>query len=351
MEQLSRRQFLTQAGLATGAVLLGGCGQQRPDTIAPANTEALLLPDSFNESANATEPAVQIGRVQLNPIPLPPKSWEDGCFVRSSLVDFNGMSLNYDDGPSPYNTDPILRTLAKYGIKGTFYIIGVNALAWPEILQRIVDEGHEIGNHSYYHSPYEASALASQIERNQNTIFGLVGVRPVSNRAPGLTRGLPILNECKRLGMYEVHTTIDSGDWTSERIPSYKIAQNVLGPLHPGAFPLQHDGGNSRPTPDAQEQIITTAFGRGYRFHTVTDLINLGRPLPGNNSYSLEQLNGQRVESEIPIIEPLVQNGVACNYSPKAELEKRLKDVSLKRAERSRIVEVLADIEAMEKAA
>lgn len=352
MEKLSRRGFLRgTAGLAAGYVL-GGCGNPEQQLIiTPAESDI-----GINQPATAYAPAVRGEQVQVNPPPPPPQTWNSGQFIKSVYINYNGMALNYDDGPSPYNTDPVLRTLAKYGIKATFFLIGVNVIAWPEIAQRIVNEGHEVGNHSHTHSPYSAVPLANQIPINQGIIHGTVGVYPVANRAPGLTRGQIILDTCRANGMYEVHTTIDSNDWTSPRISASAIHNNVINQLHPGAFPLQHDGGNSRPTPAAQESIILSAQARGYIFNTVTGLINTGFPLPGTTGYALSTEKDleivQLIEPEsVPASEPKSNTEdshpepLACNYDPEKELLRRLEDTDVKYAEKMRITEALLQIE------
>jgi len=59
--------------------------------------------------------------------------------------------LTFDDGPIPESTPFILTTLARYGIKATFFLVGDNAKKYPELVQRIVGEGHRLGNHTYHH--------------------------------------------------------------------------------------------------------------------------------------------------------------------------------------------------------
>ena len=59
--------------------------------------------------------------------------------------------LTFDDGPNPQSTPFILDTLRRYGIKATFFMVGDNVRKYPELYQRIVDEGHQVGNHTYNH--------------------------------------------------------------------------------------------------------------------------------------------------------------------------------------------------------
>jgi peptidoglycan/xylan/chitin deacetylase (PgdA/CDA1 family) len=337
MERLSRREFLRASAIGVGGCVLGACGVHENQTLPTVEQFPMQQPtDTFRIDEPATGNYKQAERLNP-PKPQPPiQTWDSGDFVLKADVDFPGLALNYDDGPSPYNTEPILRILAKYGIKATFYVIGVNAIAWPDILIRIMNEGHEIGNHSYRHTPYKAPELALQIPQNQNVVRDITrGYIMRSARAPGLTRGQIYLDTCRQNGLYEVHTTIDSGDWTANRIPAWQIQNNILSRMHWGAIPLQHDGGNRRPTPDAQEGLILELLARGYVFDTVTGLINRGRPNPGTPYYASVQQS--RLESRLEAVPdinidednviPLNQNGVACNYNPEVELQMRLDEI------------------------
>ena len=63
----------------------------------------------------------------------------------------HSVYLTFDDGPIPESTPFILDTLARYGIKATFFMVGDNVRKYPELYQRIVEEGHQVGNHTFNH--------------------------------------------------------------------------------------------------------------------------------------------------------------------------------------------------------
>src|SRR5690606_909630 len=67
------------------------------------------------------------------------------------IVDKKLIALTFDDGPDPRYTPAILDILAERGAKATFFVIGKNAVAYPQLLKRIFDEGHDIANHTYTH--------------------------------------------------------------------------------------------------------------------------------------------------------------------------------------------------------
>jgi peptidoglycan/xylan/chitin deacetylase (PgdA/CDA1 family) len=286
--------------------------------------------------------ARQGGRTQLAPPPPPPVAWRAGQFVTHVDVDGRRMALTFDDGPSPYNTPSVLQTLAEYGIKATFFLVGVNVQSFPALARRIVDEGHELGNHSVYHTPYQASPLANQIGTNQSIINNATGVTPVVHRAPGLTRGGAILYTCARLGLYEAHTHMSTFDYLSPRRSASQLVNEFVQYHRNGALPIYHDGGNPRPTPAALPSIIAYGLSVGYTFMTATELVNSGRPQPASGSYLTA--------------EPLVDDAAdgpdyvdRCGYDAAAELAAMLErdDLALTALDRSRIVGALADIDAL----
>lgn len=287
--------------------------------------------------------AVRGRQVQVTPPPPPPpRSWRPGQFVTHVDVEGRRMALTFDDGPSPYNTPSVLTTLARYGIKATFFLVGVNVQSFPALARRIVDEGHELGNHSVYHSPYRSSALASQIGPNQSIIRNATGVTPIVSRAPGLTKGGAILSTCAQFGLYEAHTHMSTFDYLSPRRSSSQLLNDFVRYHRNGAIPIYHDGGNSRPTPGALPGIIEYGRSIGYTFVTATELVNSGRPQPASGSYLTTAALADEPTDEPDYVD-------VCGYDAAGELAGMLErdDLSLTATDRGRIVGALADIDAV----
>ena len=141
--------------------------------------------------------------------------------------------LTFDDGPDPENTPKILDILKENKIKGTFFVIGSEVEKHPEILQRIFQEGHAIGNHTYnhvykdlYHSP---SAYTQQLHRTDRIIKSFIGVRPRISRAPGGSSGSFNKNYWDKLkteGYIEVGWNVSSGD--ASRAKAEQITHNII---------------------------------------------------------------------------------------------------------------------------
>lgn len=80
------------------------------------------------------------------------------------IDDPNGVYLTFDDGPTPGVTEWILATLRRYEAKATFFMLGKNAEQYPDLFQRIIDEGHKAGNHTYSHQKGWGMSLERYIE-------------------------------------------------------------------------------------------------------------------------------------------------------------------------------------------
>lgn len=342
---MSRRN-LVRGALASGVALVGGLGTARA---------VRAINGGITSPATGGVPAARGVARQVDdtlPPPSQPRNWEPGWFITNVVVDSRMMALTFDDGPSPYNTYPLLRTLAQKNVKATFYLIGVNVRSFPDVARAIVDEGHELGNHSVYHTPYQAYALSTQVGTNQNIIQDETGVRPVTHRAPGLTKGSSVLSACQYHGLYETHTHMSTFDWIAPRYSASTLYSQFVQHHRNGALPIYHDGGPRRPTPDAMPAIIDYAKSVGYELMTASELVARGRPAPGWMSY--DSRNVESVEPGSPSASRALTDDVdqpyvdTCDYDARAALEARLEDPTVKRAERSRIVEVLAEMDGLE---
>lgn len=353
------RRPIDRRSLITGAFAVGATASLLGPRTVRATPEDLVVdgPGTLRAWARRGD------QIRVTDPPEPPERWRPGDFITHVDVDRRMMALTFDDGPSPYNTPPILATLARHGIKATFYLIGVNVRAYPHLARRIVSEGHELGNHSVYHSPYSAAPLASQIGPNQNIIRDATGVTPVTHRAPGLTRGNAILSACARHGLYEVHTHMQTSDWLSPRRSAAFLINEFRRHHRNGAFPIYHDGDSRRPTTDAVDGIIRAGRSFGYQFVTATELVNAGTPQPGRPSYRLgdpppmalgtshDDHAGLRAITTTGSNDDVEVYVDCCGYDARQQLINVLADSTrLSRADRSRIVEVLADIDDLRRA-
>jgi peptidoglycan-N-acetylglucosamine deacetylase len=150
-----------------------------------------------------------------------PSSW---MTVRGDKPDC--IYLTFDDGPNPYVTPQLLDLLKTRNAKATFFLVGRSIEAYPELVSRIVENGHSIGNHSYNHERFHELELKTQLDEitsTNNLIEKVTGAKCKLFRAPGGRWSLPLILKLIRLGITSVHWSKDSMDWNknSEQAISY----------------------------------------------------------------------------------------------------------------------------------
>ncbi|MBQ8742043.1 MAG: polysaccharide deacetylase family protein [Clostridia bacterium] len=185
------------------------------------------------------------------------------------------IALTFDDGPHGKYTDEILDILGEYGIKATFFVVGVCAEKYPQIIAREIAEGHEIGNHTYSHIHINGasdSVIAGEIDKTEQLIFESSGYSTTLFRPPEGVCNDTVRSVAKNMNYSLVLWTVDTRDW----IPSSKesIINTVMSEVDGGEIILMHDyvAKNSN-TPDALRVIIPKLLDMGYTFVTVSELI------------------------------------------------------------------------------
>jgi len=223
------------------------------------------------------------------------------------------IALTFDDGPAWPYTAQILDVLAADSVHATFFVVGQNAERHPELVRRMWDEGHEIGNHTFTHPNLaEVSDQRAQLELNatRRVIESELGRSTVLFRAPFSADAEPTtadevtpIRRAAELGYVTVGATIDPEDWNlvegddhgaSRARTSWDIAIAVLKQVHDlrGNAVLLHDGGGDRSrTVEALRMLIPALKREGYRFVTTSTLAGLTRdqvmPLPAPHERAL----------------------------------------------------------------
>ncbi|MGA0586364.1 glycosyltransferase [Dyella sp. KRB-257] len=202
------------------------------------------------------------------------------------------IALTFDDGPDPDWTPKILDILKARHVPATFFIIGENAEASPRLVQRMVAEGHDVGNHTFTHPNLgETSPGITALELNatQRLFEALTGRSMRLFRAPYFGDAEPTtadelvpIEQAQAMGYIAVGLHIDPNDW--QRPPVDTIVQRVLDQVHhqspdrQSRVVLLHDGGGNRAnTVAALPRIIDALRAEGYDFVTVSALAGLTR--------------------------------------------------------------------------
>lgn len=142
-----------------------------------------------------------------------------GNRIMDQAMDDNLCALTFDDGPSR-NTPQLLDMLAAYNIKATFFLLGSQVFRCPELAQRIADEGHEIGNHSWSHPNLRTLSRERQHEELSRTdgLLRSMGIVPVYIRPPYGSFDERTVAIADELGADIILWSLDSHDW--KRLPS-----------------------------------------------------------------------------------------------------------------------------------
>ena len=185
------------------------------------------------------------------------------------LGDAKKIALTFDDGPHPYYTEQLLKGLKERGAKASFFITGQNVEAYPEIVKKIHEDGHLIGNHTYSHiqlSSRNSDTFRQELIQTNEVIEGLTGQEVQYVRPPYGTWDKKFEKE---LNMFPVLWTIDPLDWCSDNVAC--IVQNVTSKAEENSIILMHDEYKSTVT--AAFQIIDELMEQGYEFVTVDELL------------------------------------------------------------------------------
>lgn len=216
------------------------------------------------------------------------EAWEEDARELSLLKEQSALIgaaekrvyLSFDDGPSPVTPD-LLDLLNREGVKATFFLVGSNPADYKDqLILRMVQEGHSIGNHSYSHKYEEIyssrEAFWKDFLKMEDYLFNLTGVRPVLTRFPSGSRGsytfrsYELLDQLRkdmdRLGYIYVDWNVLGGDVGSDD-PEFFVSHVVEEvKKRQQATVLFHDTQNNREILEALPRIIEALEDEGYRF-------------------------------------------------------------------------------------
>lgn len=206
-------------------------------------------------------------------------------FILSGSPEKREIALTFDDAPDTHFTPQVLDALKKMNVKATFFIVGNRAEKHPEIVTRMVREGHAIGNHSYNHANFNKlsdTAFRVQIKKTDDILQRLISYRPVIVRPPygNVTEGQIkwLISQKKKI----INWNVDSLDW--KNLTAEQVSTNILSDIRPGSIVLQHSAGGKGEdlsgTVQAIPQIIKKLRADGVRFVTVPELLEIDNRSP-----------------------------------------------------------------------
>ena len=185
-------------------------------------------------------------------------------------------SITFDDGPNPLATPRILDVLKREDVRATFFVLGRHADRWPDLVKRVADEGHQIGNHGWHHRKLHRRTPAyvrDDLTKGTDSIARACGVHPTVFRAPHGFRSPWVTPIARSLGQRTIGWSL--GVWDSTRPGVDEIVKRTLDGMRPGSILLLHDGdgydpdGDRQQTAEALPGIIGGLRTRGFSFVTL----------------------------------------------------------------------------------
>ncbi|CCH22319.1 polysaccharide deacetylase family protein [Micromonospora lupini] len=236
------------ASVLAVVLVLSGCAQ--PDSTVhaaggpqPVESTTQSTPPTPTPSPKPSPTHTKAPKPPLRPLPAKlPTGLRRTTGVRP-------VALTFDDGPSPAWTPKVLDQLKSAHVTATFCVVGLEAQRHPELIRRIVREGHQLCNHSWRHDldlarRPEADIRADLVRTNKAIQAASPGTQVSFYRQPGGRWTPEVLAVAKDLGMHPLHWAVDPQDW--DKPTADTIARRVHNAARPGSIVLLHDGGGDR---------------------------------------------------------------------------------------------------------
>lgn len=253
-------------------ILLGSAGCSSTDRPATASA-------GIDKPAPAPAPQLQenpIARRSNRPSTLPSVP-PAGAKVSYSQVSITQpvVAMTFDDGPHPVLTPRLLDILKERNIKCTFFVIGRSAKAHPQIIRRMIAEGHEVANHTWTHASLTSRSddqIRQELRQSEDALVAAANYRPQLIRPPyGAVNARIKQLMFAEFGYSTIMWSVDPQDWRRPGVGV--VTSRLVNGAHPGAIMLAHD--IHPPTIQAMPAMFDQLLAKGYQFVTVSQLLNL----------------------------------------------------------------------------
>lgn len=190
------------------------------------------------------------------------------------------LALTFDDGPSANVTSELVAALNERGAKATFFMLGVNAQAYPKLVQFVQESGHQVASHGWDHAHYltdlNETQLAAELSQADEAIYAAIGEYPAYLRPP---YGAMDRTTAARIDKPMMLWTIDPRDW--EVRDSQAVCDHIVENAYDGGVVIAHD--NYQTTLDGVICAVDILAQQGYRFVTLEEYYEIFdiQPQPG----------------------------------------------------------------------
>ena len=259
--------FLLAFSLLSALPCLTGCGARPPKEHAPFYPA--LQSDGTplrQEKPGPSQPSLgdEPIRIPEGELPFPAQGTID--------PDKPMVALSFDDGPYAPVTNRILDTLRRHGARATFFVVGNRVDDYAGTLRRAVEEGHEIGIHTWSHAKLtklSADGIRQQVLDTYHAVLNTAGYQCAVVRPPGGSYNQLVRNTIGAEGFYLANWSVDTEDWRSRDADS--VYQEIMSAVEDGCIILCHDLYPT--TADAMERVIPDLIGQGYQIVSVSELL------------------------------------------------------------------------------
>ncbi len=235
-------------------------------------------PEGFELVLNSEDWGLSFGESGTQPVGnASPEdlAWYDAYFMGddSEKVIYLTFDCGYENG----NTGPILDALKKHNVTATFFVVGHFLETAPDLVKRMVEEGHIVGNHTYHHpdmsSISDLEAFQKELDDVADSFSAITGTtlspyyRPPQGKANAQN-----IKMAQELGYNTIFWSLAYVDWDTENQPSHDAAFDKLtSRIHPGAIVLLHN--TSRTNGEILDELLTKWEDMGYSFRPLSELV------------------------------------------------------------------------------
>ena len=206
-------------------------------------------------------------------------AWYDAYYVGddSEKVIYLTFDCGYENG----NTEPILDALKKHNVKAMFFVVGHFLESAPDMVKRMVEDGHMVGNHTYHHLDMptisDKATFQKEMDDVANLLQEITGTKlSPYYRPPQGKCNTQNLKMAKELGYSTIFWSLAYVDWNTDNQPSHEEAFSKLTErIHPGAVVLLHN--TSKTNGEILDELLTKWEGMGYRFELLPELKATGK--------------------------------------------------------------------------
>ena len=240
------------------------------ETAAEIAAENILLEETENWGlgfgAEGTKPTGNVSAEKL--------AEYDAYYVGEG--DEKVIYLTFDCGYENGNTEPILDALKKHNVQATFFVVGHFLETSPDLVKRMVEEGHTVGNHTYNHPDMskisDMASFKKEMEDVEKLYFEITGAEMVKYyRPPQGKYSTANLEMAKEMGYQTFFWSLAYVDWYQDNQPTHEEAfEKLTGRIHPGAIVLLHS--TSQTNGEIMDELLTKWEEMGYEVRPLSEL-------------------------------------------------------------------------------